>query len=55
MATMKPEVTHCTRLCPKVKCVLMSGMATFRMVDDMTAAMEPSITDSSNNQRCRSP
>jgi hypothetical protein len=33
----------------------MSGMATFKMVDDITAAMEPSMTDSSSNQRCRSP
>jgi hypothetical protein len=55
IATMKPEVTHCTRLWPRVKCWLMSGMATFMMVDDMTAAMEPSMTVISNNQRCRSP
>jgi hypothetical protein len=33
----------------------MSGMATFMVVDDITAAMEPSITDRSSNQRCRSP
>ena len=55
VATMKPEVTHCTRVCPSTKCWLMSGMATFMMVDDMTEAMVPSITDSKSSQRWRGP
>ena len=51
MATMNPEVTHCARSCPSVKWRLMSGMATFMMVDDITDAMVPTITDNSSNQR----
>ncbi len=51
MAAMKPEVTHCARSCPSVKCWLMSGMATLTMVDDMMAAIVPTITDSSSSQR----
>ena len=50
-ATMKPEVTHCARSWPSVKCRLMSGMATFTTVDDMIDAMVPIITDSSSSQR----
>ena len=55
MATMKPDDTHCTRVWPSMKCWLMSGMATFMMVEDMTEAMVPSITDSNSSQRWRSP
>ena len=55
LATMKPELTHCARLWPRSKWWLMSGMATFMMVEDMTEAMVPSMTDKSSNQRCRSP
>jgi len=33
----------------------MSGIATFMMVDDMTEAMVPSMTDSKSSQRWRSP
>ena len=51
MATMKPELTHCARSCPSAKCWLMSGIATFTMVEDMIDAMVPIITDSSNSQR----
>jgi hypothetical protein len=51
MATMKPELTHCARSCPSVKWWLMSGMATFTMVDDMMEAIVPIITASSSSQR----
>ena len=51
IATMKPEATHCARSCPMAKCRLMSGTATFTMVDDMIAAIEPTITANSSNQR----
>ena len=51
MAAMKPEVTHCARSWPSVKCWLMSGIATLMMVDDMMAAIVPTITESSSSQR----
>ncbi len=51
MAAMKPDVTHCARSCPSVKCWLMSGMATFTMVDDITEAMVPTITAINSSQR----
>jgi len=51
IAAMKPEVTHCARSWPRVKCWLMSGMATLMMVEDITEAMVPSMTDSSSHQR----
>jgi hypothetical protein len=51
MAAMKPEVTHCARSWPSVKCWLMSGIATLMTVDDMMAAMVPTITESSSSQR----
>jgi hypothetical protein len=55
MVTMKPELTHCARSWPSVKWWLMSGMATFTMVDDMMDAMVPIITDSNSSQRKRGP
>ena len=55
MATMKPDVTHCARAWPSVKCWLMSGIATLTMVDDMMEAIVPTMTDSSSSQRKRSP
>lgn len=51
VATMKPEVTHCARSCPSAKWWLMSGMATFTMVEEMMEAMVPTITLSSSSQR----
>jgi hypothetical protein len=51
MATMKPELTHCARSWPSVKCWLIAGIATFTMVEDMIEAIVPVITDSSNSQR----
>ena len=50
---MKPELTHCARSWPSVKCWLMSGIATLMMVDDMIEAMVPTITASSKYQRWR--
>ena len=51
MATMKPDVTHCARPWPSAKCRLMSGIATFTMVDDMIEAIVPTITAISSSQR----
>ena len=51
MAAMKPEVTHCARAWPSVKYWLMSGIATFTMVEDMMDAIVPSMTETSSNQR----
>ncbi|MNL87128.1 hypothetical protein D3C87_2161330 [compost metagenome] len=51
MATMKPEVTHCARSWPSVKCWLMSGIATLTIVEDMMEAIVPIITESSSSQR----
>ena len=51
IATMKPELTHCARSWPSLKCWLMSGIATLTMVDDMIDVIVPTITDSSSSQR----
>ena len=51
IATMKPEATHWARSCPMAKCRLMSGTATFTMVDDMIEAIEPTMTATSSSQR----
>ena len=51
VATMKPELTHCARSWPSAKWWLMSGMATFTMVDDMMDAIVPIITDSNSSHR----
>ena len=51
IAAMKPEEAHCARSWPSAKWWLMSGMATLTMVEDMTEAMVPTITESSSSQR----
>ena len=52
---MKAAEIHCARSCPIWKYRLMSGTATFTMVEDMIEAIIPTMTVSSTSHRKRGP
>ena len=51
IGTMKPVATHWARSWPTSKARLMSGTATLTMVEEMIAAIMPTITATSTRQR----